>query len=116
MANWTDKEIDVLVQSVWRRAAFDAEFRAIALSNPTAAMQKFSEKPLPKLKIRFVEQNVSKTDGPEKILVLPPMVPKSGELADADLEHVAGGVDCSTTCECTKVCCNTCEVTGTELI
>ncbi len=115
MSNWNDDELNNLVESVVRRAAIDAEFRALAVSNPTAALQKFADRPVIDLKIRFVD-----TQGPEKAIVLPAMAHKAGELTVEELEKVSGGYDddddddCEITCICSNNCCYTCHITHTD--
>jgi len=115
MSNWSDAELNNLVESVVRRAAVDAEFRSLAVSDPAAALGKFADKPINGLKIRFVDMQ-----GPEKTIVLPAPVYKVGELTAQELEAVAGGIDddddddCMYTCICSGGCCYTCTITGAE--
>src|SRR2546423_5291242 len=91
MANWTQQQMDTVLETVWRRSAFDADFRAFALINPAAAINTVAGVPLPKLPIRFVEQHATMANGPEKMLTLPPLLPVIDKRA-ARLESVAGGL------------------------
>jgi hypothetical protein len=71
---------------VFQRASSDAEFRALALRDGTAAVEQVVGAPLPDgLKIRFVEN-----DGAAITLGLPP-ARTTDELSDRELEAVAGG-------------------------
>jgi len=99
MSNWSDAELNNLVETVIRRATVDPEFRKLAVSDPTAALNKFADKPIGALKIKFVDMQ-----GPEKTIVLPAIVYKNDELSVEELEAVAGGVDTTTTMSaCTPV-------------
>ena len=74
----------------------DPGFRALALSNPIAAIAKVNPKPLPAgVSIRFVdrpEQNdPGKISGSNLTVVLPRTVQKVDELSDSDLDQAAGG-------------------------
>jgi hypothetical protein len=91
MNQWTAQEWDDFLRDAARRAAMDREFRAALLTAPGPTLQASSRKPLPNIDIRFVEDTEA-----YRTLVLPPMASEDGELTDADLEQVAGGV-CITT-------------------
>jgi hypothetical protein len=92
--------IDTLIDDVARRAAVDPDFRKIAVSNPKQALETFYGQPLDvDVPIHFADNS-----GSSKTFVLPPLMANSGELSEADLEHVAGGTDW---CICTNGCCVT---------
>jgi len=83
---WTDSELQELYNEVARRSAVDPEFRALALTDPTAAIAKITDRPLPGDKvIQFVDNS--------KVLhiPLPDPVSELSEISDFELEQVAGG-------------------------
>ena len=84
---WTDEEAKKVELAVKRQAMKDPEFRALALSNPNAAIAKINSTPLPTgFKVRFVDNA-----GANRTVVLPDPVARVDELSDAELEQVAGG-------------------------
>ncbi|MGA2019013.1 MAG: hypothetical protein ABSH02_00375 [Candidatus Sulfotelmatobacter sp.] len=88
-AEWTKEETDKIALEVKKRAMKDPEFRALALSNPQAAVAKFNSTPFPTgYKVRCIEQA-----GYNVTVVLPDPVARVEELSDAELEQVAGGVN-----------------------
>ncbi len=117
MSNWNDTELNNLVESVIRRAAIDAEFRSLAVSDATAALQRFADKPVTGIKVRFVDMQ-----GPEKAIILPPLSRNASELTPEELETVAGGIDdddddeCMITCICSAACCYTCHQSSGEVL
>ena len=75
-----EKMAEVLTRSV-----SDIEFRQQLITNPRAALSRHFGKEIPEsFQIRFVESNGTPT------VVLPDVA--TGELSEADLEAVAGGV------------------------
>ena len=84
---WTDEEAKKVEVAVKRQAMKDPEFRALALSNPNAAIAKINSTPLPTgFKVRFVDNA-----GANRTIVLPDPLARVDELSDAELEQVAGG-------------------------
>lgn len=84
---WTQEETDRVGVEIKKRAMKDPEFRALALSNPHAAVAKFNSTALPSgYKVRCIEQA-----GFNVTVLLPDPVSRVGELSDAELEQVAGG-------------------------
>jgi len=84
---WTQEQIDEIYVKVQRLAATDEEFRSDLLADPVKAIQKVSEMEIPSdFRIKIIEND------PEyaATFVLPDMI--SEEIADGDLDSVAGGV------------------------
>ena len=82
---WTPKKVEETKNELFRRAAQDASFRRRCLEDPAGAIAEVSglELPAGAPRLRFVERLE------ERVIVLPPF--RSAELADEDLEMVAGG-------------------------
>ena len=86
-AVWSDEEIKKVELSIKRNAMKDPEFRALALSNPNAAIAKVTSNPLPPgFKVKFIDNA-----GANRTVVLPDPLARVDELSDAELEQVAGG-------------------------
>jgi hypothetical protein len=86
-SEWTDDEVTRVGLAIKRRAMKDPEYRALALSNPNAAIAKITPTPIPAgFKVRFVDNA-----GANFTVVLPDPVARVDELSDAELEQVAGG-------------------------
>jgi hypothetical protein len=85
---WDEKEVDQTLAEVMKRASTDAEFRSLALRDAAGAIGKINPAPMPPgLKIRFVDN-----EGANRTFVLPDLTAPEGELSDAELEQVAGGL------------------------
>jgi len=89
---------DAVVNAVLQRSATDKTFRSRLLSDPNGAIEEIIGVPvssLPKpVHVRFVE----KEPGVDALVVLPNFVEAEGALSDAELEAVAGGDFCITSC------------------
>jgi hypothetical protein len=84
--SWTEEKTQQTLAEIGRRAATDPAFRALALKDPSAAVQQVAGLGLPAdFKLRFVEN-----DGAHLTHVLPDAV-DAGRLSDAELEGVSGG-------------------------
>jgi hypothetical protein len=84
---WTKEETDRVAMEAKKRSIKDPEFRALALSNPHAAVAKINATPFPAgYKVRFIEQA-----GFNVTVLLPDPNSRVEELSDAELEQVAGG-------------------------
>jgi hypothetical protein len=99
MQGWSEAEATRTVDEVKRRSLVDPMFRALALSNPSAAMAKVNPKPLPeKVQIRFVERGADRDlsqfhqTGGAITVILPDLIAEAEELSDAELEKAAGGI------------------------
>jgi hypothetical protein len=91
---WTQAEAEKTVTDVLKLATTDEAYRKLALSDPAAAVAKVNSNPLPPgFKIKMFDNA-----GNNMTIVLPDMVAKGGELSDAELEQVAGGVGDNNRC------------------
>ena len=91
---WNEQEAQKTLAELVKKSTTDPEFRALALSNPNAAIGKINPLPIPaNYKIRFVDNA-----GANLTVVLPDPVSASGELSDAELEQVAGGAGDNNRC------------------
>ena len=89
MSSINDQELDRVLREVVKRSIVDADFRAKALSNGTAAVKAVSNKPIPEgYSFTFVESK----RGQHRAIVLPAMASSKDQLLEEDLEQVAGGV------------------------
>lgn len=89
---------DVMLTNLLRRSATDREFRSRLIAEPERAVEEFLGVPAESfqqtLRMKFVEKD------PEfdALVVLPDFEETEGELSDAELEAVAGGDWCITSC------------------
>lgn len=84
---WTQEKADQVEQEVIKRAVTDPEFRALAISNPTAAISQVTDLSLPPgFKVQFVDNA-----GSNRTVVLPDPIPAVEELSEAELARIAGG-------------------------
>ncbi|MEZ5403202.1 MAG: hypothetical protein R2729_26220 [Bryobacteraceae bacterium] len=91
---WNEQEAQKTLAEVVKKSTTDPGFRALALSDPNAAIGKINATPIPSdFKIRFVDNA-----GANLTVVLPDPVAEGGELSDAELEQVAGGVGSNNRC------------------
>jgi CubicO group peptidase (beta-lactamase class C family) len=87
MHEWTEQAQKQAEEKVFRMAANDPEFRKLALTNGSAAVEKATGKSLPPgFTIRFVDPA-----GAHLTAVLPPAAYEDQELAEHELMAVAGG-------------------------
>ncbi|HYV98959.1 MAG TPA: hypothetical protein VE967_16000 [Gemmatimonadaceae bacterium] len=87
MHEWTEQAQKEAERKVFQLAANDADFRALALRDGRAAVQKATGKSLPQgFTIRFVDPA-----GAHLTAVLPPAAYEEQELAEHELAAVAGG-------------------------
>ena len=99
---WTEAEARKAFQAIATKASTDPDFRKLALAKPAPVIKEVTGLDLPPgFKVRFVEN-----EGANVTMVLPDPVAASGELADKDLEQVAGGrcgASCGVSCLMTSV-------------
>jgi hypothetical protein len=106
----TQTSDDAILDEVLKRSATDREFRTRLVAQPSSALAEVigaPESSLPQnVNVKFVEKDA----GVDLMLVLPDFIDAEGVLSDAELEAVAGGDDCWTTCwfTATKVETNIC--------
>ncbi len=88
-------EINSVIQRVQSRASTDADFRALCLADPAAAVKEEAGMDVPSdFTINVVDNNFA-----DLTVVLPDFVDAAGEeLSDADLEAVSGGSRCGASC------------------
>jgi hypothetical protein len=93
-----------LLEQVIARAATDADFRQRLLTAPGEAIKAATGVVIPStFRVRFIERS-SDVDA---LIVLPDLVDETAELSAEELEAVAGGSICWTTCN------NSCGTTNT---
>ena len=87
MHEWTEQAQKQAEEKVFRMAANDPEFRKLALTNGSKAVEQATGRSLPPgFKIRFVDPA-----GAHLTAVLPPAAYEDQELAEHELMAVAGG-------------------------
>jgi hypothetical protein len=87
MHEWTEQAQKQAEEKVFRMAANDPEFRKLALTNGTKAVEQATGRSLPPgFTIRFVDPA-----GAHLTAVLPPAAYEDQELAEHELMAVAGG-------------------------
>lgn len=95
--NYTNDE-DALLNRILQRSVTDKEFRTRLVSQPESAIEEVIGVPvasLPKpVRVKFVE----KDPGLDALVVLPDYADPEGVLSDSELEAVAGGDWCVTSC------------------
>jgi hypothetical protein len=99
-------EDEVLVTKILQRSATDRQFRTRLLNDPNGAVEEVigvavSTLPNPP-KVKFIEKEL----GVDALIVLPDFVNPDGTLSDAELEAVAGGDWCITSCTWTVTICD----------
>jgi hypothetical protein len=83
---WTVEQTRGAIDAALKRAATDTAFRELALKDASAAVREITGTPLPEgFRVRVLERA-----GYDVTLVLPDPA-EAGELADEELEQVAGG-------------------------
>ncbi len=83
MDPWTTERWTDAIRAVFRRALFDPKFRALALTDPRAALAQVVDEPLPAdIKLRFVERL------DEQVLVLPSIIHGQGDLSEIDISRI----------------------------
>ena len=101
-------EDDVLLNKVLQRSATDKEFRTRLIEQPERAIEEIIGVPVSSLakpvRVKFVEKDPSL----DALVVLPDYADPDGVLSDAELEAVAGGDWCITSCSLSiTICRNT---------
>jgi hypothetical protein len=92
--DWTNEEIQRVVEQSIKRGKTDASFRSLALAQPRAAIEQVAGKSIPEgLKVKFFDgSNAHLT------IILPEYSADESELSDTQLEQVAGGGRCAASC------------------
>ena len=109
MSNTTNySDDDVMLNTVLQRSATDKEFRSRLLTQPDSAIEEIIGAPISSLPKAYRVKFVEKDPGLDALVVLPDFSDAEGTLSDAELEAVAGGDWCFTSCGWTiTVCQNT---------
>ena len=85
--SWTPEQIETTLRAVTERSMTDPAFRALALSNPVAAIGKVTSVPVAKdFKIQFVDNA-----GCDMTVVLPDAAKHAAPVSEEELAGVAGG-------------------------
>ena len=85
--SWTPEQIETTLRAVTERSMTDPAFRALALSNPVAAIGKVTSVPVAKdFKIQFVDNA-----GCDMTVVLPDVSKQTAPVSEDELAGVAGG-------------------------
>lgn len=87
MHEWTQEQVNNAIAKVGTKAATDKAFRELVLHNPNEAIKKTVGMELP---AGFTIKVIENAPGIDQTYVLPDF--RGGELSEADLEKVAGGV------------------------
>ncbi len=100
MSTWTKADMDSAYLKMQQKAVRDAAFRKKLLANPGKTIEEFSGKQVPQsLKIKVVEMDPAY----QATFLLPPLM-KQDEIADKDLENVAGGTGDVGSGNCAQAC------------
>jgi len=94
MTPWSLSEAARVIEEVKTRSMTDREFRALALSDPIAALGKINPQPVPVGSVRFVESAdsaLARSTQSEIVAVLPDLIANADEMSFDELEAVAGG-------------------------
>ncbi len=88
MANWTQQEMEELMEKMTKKAMTDAAFRKEVLADATKALEKLAGKPLPEgSSLKCIERDPNY----QTTLVLPDLLDEE-KLNDESLSSVAGGI------------------------
>ena len=94
MSNPTHGSDDAILGQVLQRSATDRAFRSRLIDQPAAAIEEVAGTLPNAVNVRFVEKDA----GLDALIVLPDYLDAEGTLSDAELEAVAGGDWCITSC------------------
>jgi hypothetical protein len=88
MSQLNEQELNTAIREVLKRAVAGKDFRILAANDGKSAIAKVTGKELsPNTKIQFID-NFGKSN---KVIVIPDPI-TSGQLAEEELEQVAGGL------------------------
>ena len=86
---------DAILGQVLQRSATDRAFRTRLIEQPVSAIEEVTGAPVANApRVKFIE----KQEGLDALIVLPDFLDAEGSLSDAELEAVAGGDWCITSC------------------
>ena len=96
--SWSQDEVQKAIAQVSLKASKNADFRKLALSNPSAAVREVVGKDIPTgFKLKLIEGDPQA----DMTVVIPEL--KVAEISDAELEKVAGGL-CAQACAADRSC------------
>ena len=95
---------DQIFEEILKRSATDRDYRARLVAQPSAAIEEVTGVPLSTLPKPINVQFVEKGAGIDALIVLPDFLDAEGSLSEAELEAVAGGELCITSCYLTNFC------------
>jgi len=98
-------EEDALLAQILQRSATDRAFRQRLVTDPNAAVEEVIGAPMASLPKRVTFKFIEKEPGYQSVIVLPDYVNPDGVLSDAELEAVAGGDWCITSCSLSITLC-----------
>lgn len=86
--NWNMEKVEKALETIKSKAATDAEFRTLCLSNPGEAVKQATGMEVPEgFKLRIVDNA-----GAHLTVVLPDLQTSEGELDETQLTQVSGGL------------------------
>lgn len=98
-------EGEVMLANLLRRSATDREFRGRLILQPARTVEEFLGMPPESLQQTLRMKFVEKDPDFDALVVLPDFEDAEGELSDAELQAVAGGDWCLTSCTLSILAC-----------
>jgi hypothetical protein len=86
MSEWTQQEVDQMIQKISVKAATDKDFRQLALTNPNEAIKQVAGKEVPE---GYTIKMIENAPGVDQTFVLPDY--QDDVLSDNEVDQVDGG-------------------------